>query len=48
MVDPRKKAKKIETQNGPSTYLIDVTSCVQMWNNTIQAEELSYILSYQT
>ncbi len=35
-------------QNGPSTQLIDVTSCVKMWNATIGAEELADISSYQT
>jgi hypothetical protein len=33
---------------GPSTQLVDVTSCVKMRDDTIGAEELSYILSYQT
>ncbi len=35
-------------QNGPSTQLIDATSCVKMWNATIGAEELAVISSYQT
>ncbi len=35
-------------QKGPSTQLIDATSCVKMCDNTIGAEELNYILSYQT
>jgi hypothetical protein len=35
-------------QNEPSTQLIDATSCVKMCNAAIVAEELSYILSYQT
>ena len=35
-------------QNGPSTQLIDATSCVKMWNATIGAEELPVISSYQT
>ncbi len=34
-------------QNGPSTQLIDATSCVKICNAAIVAEELSYILSYQ-
>jgi hypothetical protein len=33
---------------GPSTQLVDATSCVKMCNATIRAEELRYILSYQT
>ncbi len=33
---------------GPSTQLIDATSCVKLCDATIGAEELSYILSYQT
>jgi len=35
-------------QNGPSTQLIDATSCVNMGNAMIGAEELRYISSYQT
>ena len=35
-------------QNRPSTQLIDVTSCVKMWNATILADELANISSYQT
>ena len=35
-------------QNGPSTQLIDATSCVKMWNVTIGAEELPVISCYQT
>jgi hypothetical protein len=34
--------------NEPSTQLVDGTSCVKMCNATIGAEQLSYILSYQT
>jgi hypothetical protein len=34
-------------QNGPSTELIDATSCIKMCDTPIVAEELSYILSYQ-
>jgi hypothetical protein len=33
---------------GPSTQLIDVTSCVKMCDVTIGAEELVDISSYQT
>ncbi len=47
MVDQCKKLNCFETQNGPSTHVIDATSCIQMWNPTIWAEELSYISSYQ-
>ncbi len=43
-----KKLNNFGTQNGPSNPLIDATNCVQVWNTTIRAEELSYILSYQT
>jgi hypothetical protein len=39
--------EKFIPQNGPSTQLIDGTSCVKMCNAAIAAEELSYILSYQ-
>jgi hypothetical protein len=35
-------------QNGPSTQLIDATSCVKIWNATIGAEDLAVISSYQT
>jgi hypothetical protein len=35
-------------QKGPSTMLVDETSCVKMCDDTIGAEALSYILSYQT
>jgi hypothetical protein len=35
-------------QKGPSNQLIDVTSCVQIWDNTISADEFAYIFSYQT
>ena len=35
-------------RNGPYTQLIDATSCVQMWNAAIVAEELAVISSYQT
>ena len=34
--------------NGPSTQLIDATSCLKMRNATIVAEELANISSYQT
>jgi hypothetical protein len=34
-------------QKGPSTQLVDATSCVKMCNAMIGAEKLSYILSYQ-
>jgi hypothetical protein len=33
---------------GPSTQLVNATNCVKIYNVTIRAEELSYILSYQT
>ncbi len=35
-------------QKGPSTQLVDATSCVKMSDAKIVAEVLSYILSYQT
>ena len=40
--------KNFAPQNGPSTQLIDATSCVNMWDGMIGDEELAYILSYQT
>jgi hypothetical protein len=39
--------EKFIPQNGPSTQLIDATSCVRMCNAAIAAEELSYILTNQ-
>ena len=48
MVDDTEKLNNFGTQNGPSTHIINARSCVEMWSTTIQAEELSYILSYQT
>jgi hypothetical protein len=35
-------------QKGPYTQLVDATSCVKISDAMIEAEELSYILSYQT
>jgi hypothetical protein len=35
-------------QNGPSTQLIEATSCVERSNTTIKAEEHRYLSSYQT
>ena len=35
-------------EKGPSTQLIEATSCVERSNATIQAEELSYLSSHQT
>jgi hypothetical protein len=35
------------TRNGPSTQLINATSCVKMRNATIGAEKLAIISSYQ-
>ncbi len=40
--------ENIIPQNGPSTQLIDATNCVKMSEIAVVAEELSYILSYQT
>jgi hypothetical protein len=37
-----------KAQNGPSTQLIEATSCVERLNVTIQAKELSYLSSHQT
>jgi hypothetical protein len=36
-----------KAQNGPSTQLIEATSCVERWNTTIKAEELCNFTSYQ-
>ncbi len=35
-------------QKGPSTQLIDATSCIKVSDAMIVVEELIYILSYQT
>jgi hypothetical protein len=35
------KDSVIKAQNGPSTQLIEVTSCVERWNATIKAKEHS-------
>ena len=42
------KASVQKVQNGPSTQLIEATSCVERSNATIKAKELSYLSSYQT
>jgi hypothetical protein len=34
------EASAKKAQNGPSTQLIEATSCVERWNTTIKAEEL--------
>ncbi len=39
--------ENVVPQNGPSTQLIDATSCVKMWVAKIVAEELANISSYQ-
>ena len=36
------------TQKGPSTHIIDATSFIAMWDDTIQEKASSYISSYQT
>jgi hypothetical protein len=41
------KASVQKAQNGPSTQLIEATSCVERSNATIGAEELSNFSSYQ-
>ncbi len=48
MVDQSWKSWEVVPRSGPSTQLIDATSCVKMWDIVIQEEELSYISSYQT
>ena len=37
-----------KARNGPSTHVIEATSCVERSNATIQAEELSHRSSHQT
>ena len=36
-----------ETQNEPSTQLINTTSCIKFWTALIQDEHTSYFSSYQ-
>ena len=47
-VDQCKKAKKFETHHRPSTHVLGATTPDPYPNATIQVEELSYILNYQT
>jgi len=42
------KASVQKARNGPSTQLIEVTSCVERSNATIKAEEHSKLSSYHT
>jgi hypothetical protein len=44
----KKKLSNLETHQGPSTQVLDVTSPIPNPYTTSQVEELSYILSYQT
>ena len=37
-----------KAQNGPSTQLIEATSCVERSNATMKPEEHCYLSSYQT
>jgi hypothetical protein len=46
--DGRSRATLDTTQNGPSTQLIEVASCVERLNAKINAKELSHLSSYQT
>ena len=39
------EASAKKARNRPSTQLIKVTSCVERWNATIKAEELTYFLA---
>jgi hypothetical protein len=41
------EASAKKARNGPSTQLIEATSCVERWNTTIKAEELHNFSSYQ-
>ncbi len=42
------KSCMLGTQKGPSTHIIDATSCVKMRDSFIKEEELAHISSYQT
>jgi hypothetical protein len=42
------EASNQKAWNGPSTQLIEATSCVELSNAMLKAEELSYFSSYQT
>ena len=48
LVKSLSKASVQKSRKGPSTQLIEATSCVERLNATIQAEELSYLSSHQT
>jgi hypothetical protein len=39
------EASAKKAQNGPSTQLIKATSCVERWNATIKAKDLTYFLA---
>ncbi len=47
MVAQAKICMNFGTQKKPSTHVINATSCVKMWDATIEEEELAHILSYQ-
>ncbi len=48
MVDQRQNCIDFIPQNGPSTHVMDVTSCIKIRDTMIEVEELAHILSYQT
>jgi hypothetical protein len=47
-VDQRKKLNNFKTRHGPSSHILGRTTPDPNPNATIQVEELSYILSYET
>ncbi len=47
-INAHKSRENFIPQNGPSTQLINQTSCKNIWDVMIEEEKLSYISSYQT
>ncbi len=47
-VAPAKRCMNFKTQKGPSTHIINATSCIKMQDIKHKEEELALILSYQT
>ena len=48
LVKSLSKASVQKSRKGPSTQLIEATSCVERLNATIKAKEHRYLSSYQT
>ncbi len=48
MIAQAKSCMNFGTQKGPSTHVINATSCVKIWDSKHKEEEHVHILSYQT